>query len=947
MSRMNKIIKVLWILSLLLMQSCFVYGEKAALSLVTTIKQKEVLSSTLTSVNVSNNQITINGRGFSKVTVVKIKGTSTDSDLSISSKSDSQIIATASSALSLLVGGTFDLIIGTAEAQATYAITFTLQDGAVTASKLAQMSASTGQVLKWNGSAWAPASLSSSQVYRGGWNATTNTSPTLSDSTVPASGEYYIVTTAGDQDLGSGTISFLVGDWVMSNGTTWDKITGSLSGAGTTNYFPFYSSSSTLGNSPMYLSGSNIGIGKTNPGSALDIKGTLRLSGSTSGYVGLAPAAAAGSITYTLPAADGTSGQVLSTNAAGVLSWQTIAVSGGTVTDVTSANADIGITAGTTIPVLTLNSGTAANQIVKLTSDSKLPAVDGSLVTALNPAALSAAVAVNKGGTGLTAGTSGGIPYFSSTSTIASTAAGIADEVFRIPSGGGAPAFGAIDISKSASVTGALAITNGGTGAATLGAAQSALGITVSGATTGTGAVVGTGGVQADKFCLADSSGGGISCTDATSSLLAGSISDESGTGALLFGTSPTISNPVVTGTLRLSGSSSGYVSFVPTAAAGSTTYMLPSTQGTSGQVLSTDGVATTPTLTWITPATTSTTLVGDIGGTIGANTIGTGKVTSTHILDGTILNADINASAAIDASKINTGVVSNAEFNYLDGVTSAIQTQLNGKATSTLADTNIFVGNGSNVATGVAVSGDATLANTGALTLNTVTVAKGGTGATTLGLNQLLFGNGTSAVGGLTTTATPSILLSAVTTGAPAWTTSTAGNFLQGSVTGVKFAAIALSDLPSGSLSGSGTSNYIPYYSAASTLANSPLLISGTSPTMAVDVAGSVHATGQIYSGQYNVATGAAVDFNNGNLQVLASVGQTDITLSNMKDGGSYVLVITDTTQRTYTFTNCTTSKFSPANASTTSGTMSTYNILKLTISGVVTCFISWSTGF
>ena len=115
----------------------------------------------------------------------------------------------------------------------------------------------------------------------------------------------------------------------------------------------------------------------------------------------------------------------------------------------------------------------------------------------------------------------------------------------------------------------------------------------------------------------------------------------------------------------------------------------------------------------------------------------------------------------------------------------------------------------------------------------------------------------------------------------------------------------------------------------------------------MAVDVAGSVHATGQIYSGQYNVATGAAVDFNNGNLQVLASVGQTDITLSNMKDGGSYVLVITDTTQRTYTFTNCTTSKFSPANASTTSGTMSTYNILKLTISGVVTCFISWSTGF
>ncbi|MEK7633882.1 MAG: phage integrase SAM-like domain-containing protein, partial [Patescibacteria group bacterium] len=71
------------------------------------------------------------------------------------------------------------------------------------------------------------------------------------------------------------------------------------------------------------LGSGNVGIGTTAPGSALDVKGTLRLSGATSGYVGLAPAAAAGSTTYTLPAADGTSGQVLSTSGAGVLSWAT------------------------------------------------------------------------------------------------------------------------------------------------------------------------------------------------------------------------------------------------------------------------------------------------------------------------------------------------------------------------------------------------------------------------------------------------------------------------------------------------------------------------------------------------------------------------------------------------------------------------------------------------
>jgi len=56
---------------------------------------------------------------------------------------------------------------------------------------------------------------------------------------------------------------------------------------------------------------------------------------------------------------------------------------GGSVTSVTSANADIAVETTTTTPVLTLNSGTGANQIVKLTSESKLPAVDGSLLTGI------------------------------------------------------------------------------------------------------------------------------------------------------------------------------------------------------------------------------------------------------------------------------------------------------------------------------------------------------------------------------------------------------------------------------------------------------------------------------------------------------------------------------------------------------------------------------------
>jgi hypothetical protein len=67
-----------------------------------------------------------------------------------------------------------------------------------------------------------------------------------------------------------------------------------------------------------------------------------------------------------------------------------------------------------------------------------------------------------------------------------------------------------------------------------------------------------------------------------------------------------------------------------------------------------------------------------------------TGTVTSTMISDGTIVNGDINSSAAIDWTKIApSSTVSATELGYLDGVTSAIQTQMDTKlATATAAST-------------------------------------------------------------------------------------------------------------------------------------------------------------------------------------------------------------------------------------------------------------------
>ena len=95
--------------------------------------------------------------------------------------------------------------------------------------------------------------------------------------------------------------------------------------AGSTTAVQYNSGGVLAGTSNFVHDGTNVGIGTSTPGSKLDVKGTLRLSGSTSGYVGLAPAAAAGSTTYTLPAADGAAGQFLSTNGSATLSWTGIA----------------------------------------------------------------------------------------------------------------------------------------------------------------------------------------------------------------------------------------------------------------------------------------------------------------------------------------------------------------------------------------------------------------------------------------------------------------------------------------------------------------------------------------------------------------------------------------------------------------------------------------------
>jgi hypothetical protein len=64
----------------------------------------------------------------------------------------------------------------------------------------------------------------------------------------------------------------------------------------------------------------------------------------------------------------------------------------------------------------------------------------------------------------------------------------------------------------------------------------------------------------------------------------------------------------------------------------------------------------------------------------------------------GVIVNADINASAAIDATKLIDGSITNTELGYINTLTSNAQTQIDGKQATLVSGTNIKTINGSSI---------------------------------------------------------------------------------------------------------------------------------------------------------------------------------------------------------------------------------------------------------
>jgi len=114
---------------------------------------------------------------------------------------------------------------------------------------------------------------------------------------------------------------------------------------------------------------------------------------------------------------------------------------------------------------------------------------------------------------------------------------------------------------------------------------------------------------------------------------------------------------PVSTG---VSGLGTGVATFLATPSSANLAAALTDETGTGSVVLATSPTLVTPTLGVATATSINGTTIPTSATLV--KTSDTGTVTSTMILDGTILNADINASAAIDKTKISGTAVTVAD---------------------------------------------------------------------------------------------------------------------------------------------------------------------------------------------------------------------------------------------------------------------------------------------
>lgn len=410
-------------------------------------------------------------------------------------------------------------------------------------------------------------------------------------------------------------------------------------------------------------------------GGAAGAASTLKFYGTSSGNILIQPASAAGTYTLTLPVNDGNADQMLTTDGNGVLTWTTPPGGGGGSITGTGVSGQCAYWNGTS--AITSDSGCAYNGAGRLTVSSQLvsPTIGPNTtnqhtlpaVTSDTFALLAATQTLTNKTINASNNTLSNIPNASLTNSSITITAGTG------MSGGGSTALGGTATLTNAGV---LSITgtpnrvtvNASTGAITItgpqdmatssspqfagqgigGAAGTSLATKYYGSTSGYTELRATAIAGSAIFTLPSTTGTGAilgntlgDFASTTSAQLASVISNETGSGSLVFSVAPTFGTNITlgavssfTGQALFKGITSGTITLTTADAAGTYTLKLPSTTGTNGQVLTTDGTGVTSwtsagtgisgsiASTQVAYATSTNTIGGASGFTFGSSTL-------------------------------------------------------------------------------------------------------------------------------------------------------------------------------------------------------------------------------------------------------------------------------------------------------------------------------------
>ena len=295
---------------------------------------------------------------------------------------------------------------------------------------------------------------------------------------------------------------------------------------------------------------------------------------------------------------------------------------------------------------------------------------------------------------------------------------------------------------------------------------------------------------------------------------LASIVTSSTGSGALVFGTAPTLGSPVLTGTATFNGATSGTVAVKAPSVAGTTTFTLPGSNGTSGYVLVTDGLGNT---SWA------------VSGGAAGNAAGVDKNIQFNDSGNMAGNAGFNFDKTTDTVSIGVASTTTGKLSFYNA-SSANATTIQGGNASAAVTYTLPTADGTN--------GQALITN-GSGALSWTTVASGlvvGTSAVSGGTSGRILYDNAGTLGEKAVTGSGDVVLAtSPTLVTPALGTPASGNFSSGTFTWPTFnqnttgTAAGLSSTLAVASGGtgltSGTSGGVLYYSASGTLASSAAL--------------------------------------------------------------------------------------------------------------------------